>query len=167
MEALNKTRIAELILAKLVNYDKDTGDFTWKESGEKAGGIDTHGGYYQLSSLGTKVYGHRLAMVIMGKHNVYQVDHDDRNRSNNKWENLIPAEEGDNHKNHPLRISNKSGQVGVDKVIRKGVWNGKWTASITVNYKKISLGTYAEFDDAVEARKFAERHYGFHKNHGS
>lgn len=36
---------------------------------------------------------------------------------------------------------------------------GKWVAEIGVNRKKIHLGTFETFDDAIKARKEAEEKY--------
>ena len=38
--------------------------------------------------------------------------------------------------------------------------------SIKVNRKDIYLGRFDKFEDAVAARKKAERKHGFHPNHG-
>lgn len=50
--------------------------------------------------------------------------------------------------------SNKSGHRGV--YCRK---NGRWSASIRISNKKIHLGTYANLENAVEARQKAEEQY--------
>lgn len=57
--------------------------------------------------------------------------------------------------NRGIRKTNKSGVSGVyfDKS------KGRWRAHITVNRKRIDLGTYLEKEDAVKARKCAEKEY--------
>lgn len=56
------------------------------------------------------------------------------------------------------RVStNKSGVVGV-------IWNKwaeRWHAYITVDSKQLHIGYYKEFQDAVNARKSAEKKYGW------
>lgn len=42
----------------------------------------------------------------------------------------------------------------------------KWRADVGVNSKKVYLGDYATFQEAVDARLAAEKHYGYHENHG-
>uniref|UniRef100_A0AB39C382 HNH endonuclease n=1 Tax=Salmonella phage vB_SE126_1P TaxID=3236703 RepID=A0AB39C382_9VIRU len=41
-----------------------------------------------------------------------------------------------------------------------------WVAKIKVDRRKIHLGQFDNFDEAVAARKDAEAAYGFHENHG-
>jgi len=38
---------------------------------------------------------------------------------------------------------------------------------IGVNNKTIRLGSFTDKEDAIKARKHAEKLYGFHANHGS
>ena len=42
----------------------------------------------------------------------------------------------------------------------------KWYARITVDGKNIHLGTFDTEDEAIQARKLAEKKYRFHENHG-
>lgn len=57
-------------------------------------------------------------------------------------------------------INNSSGKVGV--TFKKKA--GKWVAFITKNYKYIYLGIYEDIEDAIAARKAAEKElYGFYK----
>jgi hypothetical protein len=55
--------------------------------------------------------------------------------------------------NKRLLDSNISGVAGVR------FENKKWVAYIKVNYKKIWLGAFDNFEDAVNARKVAEEKY--------
>lgn len=43
----------------------------------------------------------------------------------------------------------------------------KWRVWITVNRKHIHVGVYSNFEDAVSARKYAEREEGYSERHGS
>ena len=68
----------------------------------------------------------------------------------------------ENGRNKCLRSNNRSGQVGVS-------WSKaeqKWKVLIWRKGRPICLGTFADFDHAVTARKDAEVRYGFHENHG-
>lgn len=90
------------------------------------------------------------------------IDHIDHNPANSRIENLRMVEHRDNLKNQSMSRSNKSGITGVFFVKSRN----KWRASICVNYRKIRIGDYHNFDDAVEARKNAEKEHNFHHNHG-
>ena len=64
--------------------------------------------------------------------------------------------------NSKKKIDNTSGQTGV-------VWHKrdkKWQVNIRVSGKKVHLGYFIEFHEAVNARKNSEILYGFHENHG-
>lgn len=82
------------------------------------------------------------------------VDHIDRNPQNNHVTNLRVATSSENNRNKSKYV-NTSGTTGV-------YWfesRHKWRAHITVNYKKLNLGTFHSKRAAVAARKRAERRY--------
>lgn len=54
-----------------------------------------------------------------------------------------------------VRKGNTSGVTGIDWSKRRN----KWRARITINKKTINLGDFKNFDDAVKARKDAERRF--------
>lgn len=63
--------------------------------------------------------------------------------------------------NQKLRKTNKSGVKGVSWRGPKGARRGRWTVSIAKDGKRISLGSFQDFDKAVQARKEAElKYYG-------
>jgi len=68
----------------------------------------------------------------------------------------------ENLRNQSLGASNKSGIIGV----YWGEDRGKWRAEISVDKKRIKLGSFATLEEAATARKEAEKLYGFHENHG-
>lgn len=61
----------------------------------------------------------------------------------------------ENSRNRNTRCTSKSGVAGV--MFRKDIH--KWRVSIGVNYKSINIGNYDTFEDAVAARKKAEKEY--------
>jgi hypothetical protein len=77
------------------------------------------------------------------------IDHINRDRKNNRIENLRLAPNGhlDNAQNKTLEIKNTSGFVGVNFHKK----NKKWTASIGVNGKRIYLGSFSSAEGASEA----------------
>lgn len=54
-----------------------------------------------------------------------------------------------------MRSDNTSGYVGVQLYTR----TGRWTANIEVKGKRIYLGYFDTIEEAVEARKAAEKTY--------
>ncbi|EOA5908665.1 AP2 domain-containing protein, partial [Salmonella enterica subsp. enterica serovar Brandenburg] len=61
-----------------------------------------------------------------------------------------------------IGVNNTSGALGVWREKRRN----KWVAEIKVDRRKIHLGQFDNFDEAVAARKDAEVKYGLHENHG-
>ncbi len=102
---------------------------------------------------------HRAHRIIWKMHNGdfdYDVDHINGNRLDNRLENLRSVTRADNLRNTAKRSDNLSGVTGVKKR-KKG-----WQAFIA----KQTIGTFANFEDAIAARKAAEAKFGFHPNHG-
>lgn len=97
----------------------------------------------------------RLHRLLLGaKHGEY-VDHKDRDRSNNRRNNLRLATKQENNINRTKQNNNKSGFVGV-------YWDKQtsmWRAQIKINNKIITLGRYNNITDAVITRLQAELEY--------
>jgi hypothetical protein len=85
-----------------------------------------------------------------------RIDHVDGNTSNNKIENLRAATQSQNMGNSKMKSTNTSGYKGVS--FRKDT--NKWNASIMVNGKHISLGSYENKEDAAKAYSIgAKQHF--------
>lgn len=160
--------ITQTELKDKLNYDHSTGVFTWAKSqsnrvknGNSAG--YNHHGYIQVRIGDTKYYTHRLAWLwVYGYIPEKEIDHIDGNRSNNNIDNLREVTSQENSRNRSKSNINKSGHVGV-------IWNknaSKWQSYIKVCGEQIYLGVFQDKNDAIVARKIAEREYGFHQNHG-
>lgn len=149
--------ITQSRLMSLCLYDPATGIFTWRiarpkcKPGAVVGVREPRG--YVVAKLDYRLYYlHRLAWLYMtGEWPVDDVDHIDRDKSNNRWGNLRAATAKQNAENSGLRKSNRSGVTGVSK------WNGYWVARIKSNYKSKTIGYFKDFDSAVKARKEAEK----------
>lgn len=76
------------------------------------------------------------------------VDHINKNRADNRKQNLRCCNRAENARNRGVYASNTSGVTGVfyDKE------RDKWVASITYNNKRLLLGRFTLKKDAVEAR---------------
>lgn len=131
--------------------------------GQEAGSVNTSG-YIVVMFNGKYYKAHR---IIWEMHygpipEGMEVDHIWHNRKDNQIENLRLVTRIENSRNKSRNKNNTSGVTGVN-------WNNqrsKWESSIKVNGNSVFLGLYSSFDDAVKARKEAERKYDFHPNHG-
>ena len=81
------------------------------------------------------------------------VDHINHNVKDNRKSNLRIVTNNQNQMNAKLRKNNTSSCTGVYKI------KNKWVANIQINKKRIQLGTFTCFEDAVQARKLAEEKY--------
>lgn len=113
---------------------------------------------YAVSKINEKT--ELLHHLIMNKKDALSdmvIDHKDRNKLNNKLENLRVIEKQDNHKNHNGYKSNKSGFTGVSMDKSRG----KWKAIININKKQKLLGRFDNLNEAVIERLNAElKYYG-------
>ncbi len=163
-------KLTQKELQSILNYNKDTGLFTWKiakgnkvKIGNEAGCKTANHGY-KVIRLNDKLYlSHRLIWLYMtGEFPKHHIDHINHDRQDNKWNNIREVTQQENNKNMTKRSTNTSGTTGV--------WfhkqNNNWCAEIKAYGKKITLGSFKEINKAIEARKHAEQLYKFHNNHG-
>ena len=161
-------------LKGLLDYDPETGVFTWRDSWSSRACVGSQAGQKRTGALG-KTYirlgidggsylAHRLAFLWMeGTLPEEQTDHEDGDGTNNRWSNLKRVNHQQNGRNQRRTKSNISGVTGV-------YWHKKaqkWTAQIKVDGRPCYLGLFASKEDAIAARKAAELEYNFHPNHGS
>lgn len=93
--------------------------------------------------------------AIMNPPKNKEVDHKDRNRSNNQRKNLRICTSQQNRGNTSARKNSKSGILGVwwDKAQKR------WHTKIGFRNKIYWLGSFVKKKDAVKARKDAEKKY--------
>jgi len=154
-------------LKYLLEYDQQTGDFTWLvnkgsvPAGRKAGYLNH--GYHRIMIDKQFYEAHRLAWLYMtGEFPEDQIDHINHIRNDNRWSNLRSATSSINCKNRSRGCNNKSGITGI-------YWhknNSTWRTRIMHKGKDIDLGCFKDKFEAICARKSAEFKYGFHMNHG-
>ena len=82
------------------------------------------------------------------------VDHINRNTLDNRKSNLRICTALENSRNTSVSKNNKTGHLGISKTKE-----GKFRARIMVNRKEIRLGNYEKINDAIKARKKAEKKY--------
>lgn len=175
--------LTQSTLHNLLNYDRETGIFTWLirnnfSAGDNifnsryAGKISGHtcldrqcGKKYIQIRVNNKLYkAHRLAwLYVHGEFPQHDIDHLDGDGTNNSICNLKSVTHSVNGKNLRMPKTNTSGIVGVQFNIERE----KWVARIMVSFKNKTLGYFDNKTDAIICRKMAEYKYGFNKNHGS
>jgi|HubBroStandDraft_2_1064218.scaffolds.fasta_scaffold217493_2 hypothetical protein len=141
-------------LLALLDYDKETGFFTWRTGAEYAGkrlpgaraGHQGWKGYRYVTIDGSEYSEHRLAwFYVRGEWPPDQIDHKDLNRSRNVFDNLRCA---DNQRNQWNTRAKRTSKTGV-----KGVWfkDGHYTACLMIDGEKRHLGKFPSVEAAAEA----------------
>lgn len=146
-------------LKQVLDYDPCTGVFTWKKARNlrtPAGSVAGTGVRYKTISIDSRQYlAHRLAwFYVYGYWPDEQVDHKNRNKHDNRIDNLRLATNMHNAWNRPAPANSTTGIKGV-------YWHkrGYWYAKITVGYRQIHLGQFKTKEQAAAARDEASRKY--------
>lgn len=84
-------------------------------------------------------------------------DHQDKDKMNNRKDNLRLVTNQENSMNMGKKVTNTSGVTGVHQYNQD--LESKWDTFITYKYKPIWLGRYLNFDEAVIARLEGEAKY--------
>jgi hypothetical protein len=151
---------------QILRYEPETGLFYWLEDRASYGGgvlagdvAGTKGGGRKQIGVDGRTYrAHVMAYWFMTEQNVpigFEIDHKDRDDSNNRWSNLRLATRSLNNHNSNPSSANTSGVRGVSWV--KG--SDCWDARITVDDIVYVIGSFDKFTDAVKARIAAEEHF--------
>lgn len=161
MKSINERLLEEL------NYDPQSGDLVrivrkswgYQTVVLEMTGTDNHG--YLATTMRHKgrirrFFNHRIAWLFMT--GVFppkgmDIDHINGDKKDNRWTNLRLARRGQNNVNSGNPKNNTTGQKGVHPT------RGRWFARIKVDQEIIHLGVFKDFEDAVNARKNAEKKY--------
>jgi hypothetical protein len=158
-----------------VEYNPVGGDFIWLHCntcrpswnsrfvGKKALCAPHSNGYLFGAIANQKIFAHRAAWAL---HHGYwpdgEIDHVNHYKTDNRISNLRVVQRTQNAMNLSKSKRNLSGVTGVFKHTQ----TGRWQAQIRINRRSIHLGSFESFDNAVAARRKAEKQHGFHENHG-
>jgi len=173
------------LLLTLLDYDPGTGLLTWKaraadmfgeaerskehraanwnskNAGREAFGVISPNGYKAGKIGSDRFYAHRLIWKMVHGVEPEHIDHINGVRTDNRLVNLRSVPRVLNNRN--MRRSMRASLV---PGVRPSLTAGKWVSVISLNNQTKHLGTFKSFDEAVAARKEAERQNGFHPNHG-
>lgn len=143
----------------VLDYDPDTGVFTWKArtgrgcrrdlTGKTAGGPQNDG-YIHISLYGKKYLAHRLAWLFThGQWPEGEIDHINRIRDDNRLANLRDVTKSINQRN-------RNNVRGADFHLA----SGKWRSRINVSGKSMFLGYFNDLAEAEAAylRAKSEHH---------
>ena len=146
-------------LQSLLTYDPNTGKFRWRHQrprcleGAIAGTISYHG-YTAIKLDGRTYRAHRLAWLYEnGCWPSGELDHINRQRSDNRIANLREASRFDNCQNRTKPDTAHSKYIGVSK----GFGGKGWRAYIDKNNRRVTLGVFSTEAEAAQARTEAER----------
>ena len=162
---------------EIMSYDSKSGFLYWKHRKDMSKSWNT-----RFANKKVKTNGKNCASILyngnkftMGYHRLVWcyyygkwpdsdrvIDHINGNHYDNTIENLRLVTHAENNRNRSTPKHNKSGHVGIR-------WHKKasrWEAMIGVNGKQTYLGYFKNKEDAIKARKEAEKKYGYHENHG-
>lgn len=169
----NRIEISGLFLSRLkeiLDYNPDTGVFTWKCSrhnrvkiGSEAG--YKHNGYICIEIDGRSLKAHRIAYAFQnGCMPVdMEIDHINGIKSDNRICNLRCSSISSNECNKALQKNNTSGVKGV--YFREEPPN--WRAIITKSGKRYHLGYFPSILEAERAiSEFRDSLHGEFSNHG-
>lgn len=166
MASKHLPQVVEGRIRGLLDYDPETGRFTWRvdrrgraKAGSEAGGLDKSTGYMQLAlsheGVRLRVLLHRLAWwYVTGGWPKGEVDHLNGIRTDNRWCNLRDGTKQLNMQNQRRARRDSLTQVQGVQFHRRV---GKFHARITVDGRDRSLGYFSSADEAGHAYLEAKR----------
>jgi hypothetical protein len=178
-DILEQALSAEVVRGML-DYDPQTGALRWKmrgpetfknfgkytaaqtckrwnsaNAGKPAGNINQNGAVY-IRISNKRYLAHRIIwLLVTGSWPLEEIDHIDRNPSNNTWPNLRCATRSENGCNRRLHRNNTTGFRGVRFDKRKK----QYFSSINVRRKNFFLGTFETPEEAYETYCVAAKKY--------
>lgn len=125
-------------------FTRDRLWITWNKrwAGKPAGSLNSEG-YLVVIIRPLRIRAHRAAFAIVTGEIPREVDHENRNRTDNRWRNLRAATRGQNNVNSKIRVDNTSGFKGVSLH-----YEGKWLAYLNHGGKRINLGLHNTPEEA-------------------
>lgn len=149
---MTQNMITQNELKEILQYNENTGVFTWKQSpakhikiGDIAGSLDANG--YTYIRINKKLYkAHRLSwLYVYGEWPKNQIDHINGVKNDNRVINLRDVTNRENHQNKKEHREGKLVGCNFHKKTQK------WRAQIQINGRLKHLGYYNTELEAHEA----------------
>lgn len=153
-------------------YDRTTGALTWRAKPAPRAPVCVGGvagtlrqdGYRSVMVDGRHYMVHRLIWLIeTGRWPTDEIDHQNRDRADNRWSNLRPATSKQNRENQTAR----SGAGGMFRGVSWSRRRNIWRAQIGHHGRSVYLGEHKTLVDAVAARLAGERKHFTHSEAAS
>jgi hypothetical protein len=148
-------------LKSAIAYDSDTGKLSWKEPKQgrrkdRVGALRPDG-YTTVCLNGKQFLAHQIAWMLGHKtdHKPNAIDHINRDKQDNRLDNLRDGSNGVNEMNHNAHKNSPFGLSGV----RKACKDGHYQAYMTNHGSFKSFYHGDDFFEACCARKSAENKY--------
>lgn len=140
-------------LLNVLDYDSNIGVFTWKENRKRlaikgsVAGSKNGSGYIHISLGGRLYLAHRLAwFYAFEEWPEKNIDHIDKNRTNNRLDNLRDVSQSINI--HNADTSSRLSKSGFKNARKVG---NRWQSEIKINGKSIHLGMFSSGEEASMA----------------
>ena len=137
------------VLRERLNYDPDTGAFTWKTRvGQRGliggvGGTVTKAGYIRIAIKRRAFMAHRLAWLAMTGRWPVEIDHINQIKTDNRWSNLREVTRLENIMNTGLARNNSSGVKNVR------FRSGRWEVRFQRSGRDVVRKRFKNFNDAA------------------
>lgn len=158
--AKNKRQFTQKELHEVLDYNSDTGIFTWKSNYRRAvlvGSVAGHvgkNGYREIYVFCGKYMAARLAWFYVHGEWPEEIDHKNCVRDDNRIENLRNCTHMQNSFNRRLNKNNTTGHKGVAWWTR-----GRFVSNIRFNGKNIRLGIFDTAQEAAYFYNYANSYY--------
>jgi len=157
---MSKPCLDQQYLRDILQYNPCSGAFFWRATSRPKASLNKEAGYvhktlgYRIIMVdGINYYAHRLAYFYVTGRWPEFIDHINRIRDDNRWGNIRECSRHENQANMSMHKDNKSGYIGVS-------WNkkeNKWVSNICRKGCRKRLGSFNTKEEAIAARKGAER----------
>lgn len=158
-----KRRLSARFVRSILHYDPETGVFTWRRRADRSARWNTRyagtpagtvsgSTRYRFIEIRRPYPAHRLAWLYMtGRWPEEQIDHVNRDRSDNRFANLTCASNAENARNRGAQSNNRSS--GHRNISRH--FDGRWRVRVRADGRDHHVGCYHSLADAIAAQRRA------------